>query len=375
MRSPLPGLLARGLRGRPLRAALTALGVALCALLTVVLFAAHRSLAAAVRTYPGRAGADLWVAPYGTDNLVRSTGVLAWELSEEALEVPGVAAADPILRAFVTAESEAGGRRATLLAIGYRLPDGLGGPPPLREGRLPRRWDEVVLDRAAAARLGTRVGDGLRVGGLAVTVVGLTTGTNLLATQFLFGDLGTACRAAGLPGRVSFVAVRVGQGADPEAVRRALLVRLAGTSVLTRDAFVAANLREVSAGLLPLLALLVALGLAVASVLVALLAQGLVEERREDLAVLLALGAAPRRVGAGLLRGVVGLVAAGSAAGAGLAVLLALALDRMAPAVELQPRLDDVAVTLALFLVAGALGAALPVARLRRVDPLEAFRS
>ena len=137
----------------------------------------------------------------------------------------------------------------------------------------------------------------------------------------------------------------------------------------------AANLREVSAGLLPLLALLVALGLAVASVLVALLAQGLVEERREDLAVLLALGAAPRRVGAGLLRGVIGLVAAGGAAGAGLAVLLALALDRWAPAVELQPRLDDVAVTLALFLVAGALGAALPVARLRRVDPLEAFRS
>ncbi len=315
------------------------------------------------------------MAPYGTDNLVRSTGVLPWELSEEALEVPGVSAADPILRAFVTAESETGGRRATLLAIGYRLPDGLGGPPPLREGRLPQRWDEVVLDRAAAARLGTRVGDGLRVGGLAVTVVGLTTGTNLLATQFLFGDLGTACRAAGLLGRVSFVVVRVGPGADREAVRRALLVRLTGTSVLTRDAFVAANLREVSAGLLPLLALLVALGLAVASVLVALLAQGLVEERREDLAVLLALGAAPRRVGAGLLRGVVGLVAAGGAAGAGLAALLSLALDRWAPAVELQPRFDDVAVTLALFLVAGTLGAALPVARLRHVDPLEAFRS
>jgi len=375
MRSPLPGLLAKGLRGRPARAALTTLGVTLCALLTVVLFAAHRSLDAAVRTYPGQAGADLWVAPYGTDNLIRSTGVLPWELSEEAFDTPGVAAADPILRAFVTAEAEDGGQRVTLLAIGYTLPDGLGGPPPLREGRLPQRWDEVVLDRAAADRLGVRLGDELRVGGLVVTVTGLTTGTNLLATQFVFGALGTACRAAGLQGRVSFVAVRAEAGVDRETLRRGLEARLGGTSVLTHEAFVAANRREVSAGLLPVLGLLAALGLAVASVLVALLAQGLVEERREDLAVLLALGAGPRRVGAALLRAVVGLVAVGATAGASLAGLLALALDRWVPAVELRPGLDDAVVTLTLFLLAGALGAAFPVARVRRVDPLEAFRS
>jgi ABC-type antimicrobial peptide transport system permease subunit len=110
-------------------------------------------------------------------------------------------------------------------------------------------------------------------------------------------------------------------------------------------------------------------------VLVALLSQGLVEERRDDLAILLALGAGPHRVGAVLLRGVAGLVAMGATAGAALAVVLATTLDRWAPAVELQPRLDDTLLTLALFLAAGALGAALPVARLRRVDPLEAFRS
>jgi len=61
--------------------------------------------------------------------------------------------------------------------------------------------------------------------------------------------------------------------------------------------------------------------------------------------------------------------------GATLAALLALALDRWAPAVALQPRVDDALLTLALLVAAGALGAALPVARLRGVDPLEAFRS
>jgi putative ABC transport system permease protein len=368
-------LLARGLRGRPLRAGLTALGVALCALLTVVLFAAERSLSSAVRTYPGGARADLWIAPRGTDNLIRSTTVLPAAFAAHAATLPGVAAADPALRAFLTFESIAGDRRATLLAVGYRIPDGLGGPPPLRAGRLPQRWDEIVLDRAAAARLGVATGGAVRVNRTRLTVTGLTSGTNLLATQLAFGDIRAAARAAGLEDRASVVAVRTTPGVDRDRLRRALEARLEGVSVQTNEAFVLSNLREVSAGVRPLLALLVALGLAVAAVLVALLAQGLVEERREDVAVLMALGAAPARIAAALVRGVTVLVVLAAVGGGGVAALLALALDRWAPSVELATRPADVFASGVLFLVAGAAGAAWPVARLRRVDPLEAFRS
>ncbi len=123
------------------------------------------------------------------------------------------------------------------------------------------------------------------------------------------------------------------------------------------------------------LALLVTLGLAVAAVLVSLLAQALVEERREDVAVLLALGAGPRAIGRALIGAVGRLVAGGAAAGGVLASLLAYALDRWAPSVDLSPRPDDALLTLLLFVAAGAAGAALPLARLRSVDPLEAFRS
>jgi len=349
--------------------------VTLCALLTVVLFAARRSLDTAVRTYPGGVPADLWVAPYGVDNLVRSSGLVARKIADDARAVPGVAAADPVLRTFVSAEPARGGGKATLLAIGYRLPDGLGGPPALRAGRRPQSGDEIVVDRAAADRLGVGLGGTLCLGPLKLTVTGVTSGTNLLATQLVFGDIETAARATGVRDRASFVLVRAAPGADLGVLERALGGRLAGTSVLSREAFVTANRREVSAGLLPLLGLLVGLGLAVAAVLVALLAQGLVEERREDIAVLLALGALPAGVGAALVRGVTALVAAGAAAGTVAAALLAIALDRWAPAVELQPRPGDAVVTLALFVAAAAVGASVPLGRLRTVDPLEAFRS
>ncbi len=372
-------LLRRGLGSRPIRAALTVAGVALSTLLVLVLLAAHRSLTEAVDRYCAVGQVDLWLAPPGADNLVRSSGTLPWEVSEAAVEVPGVAAADPILRSFVAVEAQerpgAAPSRVTLLGIGYRLPDGLGGPPAMAEGRPPARWDEVALDRAAAHRLSARVGDLLLIAGMEVRLTGLTRGTNLFATQFLFGDLGSACRAAGLAGRVSFVAIRVADSDKPAAVAKRLREALPGVSVLSRPDFAAANRREVAAGLVPLLALIAILGLAVAAALVALLAQGLVEERREEVAVLLALGTPPGALTRALLSHLARLVAAGSAAGGALAFLFARVMDRTLPTVELAIRWHDLLPVAAAFLVAALLAGTVPVARLRRVEPLEAFRS
>jgi putative ABC transport system permease protein len=377
--SPRRTLLRRGLGSRPTRAALTVAGVALSTLLVLVLLAARRNLTEAVDRYCAAGPVDLWLTPRGSDNLVRSTGTLPWEVSEAALEVPGVLAADPILRSFVTVEGRqhpgAPHGRVTLLGVGYRLPDGLGGPPGIAEGRPPSRWDEVAVDRAAAHRLGVRVGEPLQVAGLEVRVTGLTSGTNLFATQFLFGDLGSACRAAGLAGRVSFVAVRVVRSEDPVAVAQRIRAALPAVTVLSRQDFAAANRREVAAGLLPLLALIVVLGLAVAAALVALLAQGLVEERRAEVAVLLALGASPTALTRALLSHLARLVTAGGVTGGALTFLFASATDRFLPTVELAIRWHDLLPVAAAFLSAALLAGTAPVARLRGVEPLEAFRS
>ena len=68
-------LIGRALRGRRARTALTVGGVAATTLLVLVLVAAHRSLARGVHAYAGQPGIDLWVAPAGTDNLIRSSGL------------------------------------------------------------------------------------------------------------------------------------------------------------------------------------------------------------------------------------------------------------------------------------------------------------
>ena len=374
-------LIGRALRGRRARTTLTVGGVAATTLLVLVLVAAHRSLARGVHAYAGQPGIDLWVAPAGTDNLIRSSGLLPAGTEREIVALPGVAEADPLLRAFVTVEPAppAGSGRAparlTLLAIGYAAPARLGGPPEIAGGRAPEGADEIALDRAAAHRLGVAPGDSVRVNGRSVRVVGLSRGTNLLATQFLFSDLAETRAALGLPGRSSFVAVRLAENQDPGAVSAAIQAQLPGVGVFNRETFVANNLREVASGLLPLLAVIATLGIAVAAVLVVLLVQGLVEDRRAEIAVLLALGAGAATVGAGLVARAALLVLAGAAAGGALALGLARLLDRFLPSVELTYVAGDFLLVLLLFLAAGVLAAAVPVVRLRRIDPLEAFRA
>jgi putative ABC transport system permease protein len=346
-----------------------------------VLFAVYRGPVASVRGYVEQGGVDLWMAPAGTDNLMRASGVLPIEVVDEVRKMSGVTSADALLRIFVSATppeetgGPAAGARLTLLGLGYRTPDGLGGPPVLSAGHAPTASDEIALDRAAAHRLAVEVGDHVLVNGRPAKVAGLTSGTNLLATQFMFFDLGAAQRTSGLAQQASFVLVRLDANADHAAISRELAERFPEAAVFERSVFVANSIREAVAGILPVLALVALLGVAVAAVLVALIEHGIVEDRRTDIAVLLLLGSSPGRVALGLVAHAVLLVLASGSIGTGLALGLSRVLDRTMPTIELAFSPGDLAITLTVFTAAGVLGAAMPVARLRRIDPLETFRS
>lgn len=368
-------LLAKAVRSRRGRALLAIAGVAGSTLLVLVLLAAYRSVTGGISAYLLGTRADVWVAPRGTDNLIRSSGFLPADWAEKVRAVPGVARVDPILRAFVAVQPAAGGQeRATLLTIAHRTPDGLGSPPLLDAGRQVATADEVVIDRAAAFRLGVACGATLDVGGERLVLVGVSRGTNLLATQLAFAEYGRAEEVFGTFGRASFLLVRLAARTGDAEVARRIQAVLPQASVFTRGQFVANNLREVAAGFVPLLLLLTMLGLVVAAMLVGLLVQGLVEDRRGDLAVLLALGGSGDALTRSVLGHVAALVLAGAGSGALASRVLGVTLDHFVPTIDLAFRALDVGVVVAVFLAAGLLAAALPVLRLRRIDPLEAFR-
>ena len=364
-------LIAKGLGGGLLRFWICASGIAVSAMLVLVLLGAYRSVSAGIGDYLAQAGADYWVAPRGTDNLIRSSGLLDAGILDEIRTMRGVERVDPILRGFVSAESQ--GTRLTLLGLQFRAPDGLGGPASLVAGTMPHGPGEVALDRAAAHRLDRRLDDTVSVNGTQMKVVGITSGTNLLATQFVFGDIDTAFHR--LAPSASFGVIRTTAGNDVTQVGVRIHERFPDIEVIGRDAFTTNNLREIGSGFLPMLLLMSLLGSTSSALLVAFLIEGVVEQRRAAFAVLLATGATTGAIAAGLALHVARLLGIGLLLGVAAAHLLAAAIDAVAPVIPLRYAIADLAVVATLLAASGFVAAFVPLVRLKNIDPLEAFRA
>jgi ABC-type lipoprotein release transport system permease subunit len=373
-------LLTKSFHGRRIRTWLTTAGVAICTILVIVIASAFRSVRTAISDYTGQATIDLWVAPRDADNLIRGSFISFIPLADadSIRQIPGVAAADPILEAFLPAQPlglKDPLKRLTLLTIGFKSPDGLGGPPGYFEGRAPQGRKEVALDRAAAFRLGLGVGDTIEISGYQAVIRGLTTGTNILATQFVFADFDAIAGGTNTAGQASFVLIKLAPNADRESVIAIIEKRFPNLRAYTREYFVKSNEREITAGFGPLLALVTILGVSAAALLVGLLILGVMDERRGDIAVLIALGTGLKAVGRSVLAQTALLALRGTLVGIVLSYGLEFALRATLPTIPLSIAVIDVLAIAVLFIATGIGAAVAPVFKLSAIDPLEAFRS
>jgi putative ABC transport system permease protein len=233
----------------------------------------------------------------------------------------------------------------------------------------------IVLDRALARRLDLTIGDSLTIEQRPFHVTGLSRGTNSVLTQFAFISMEDARALLGLDQVVSFVLVRGTDGTEENVLLERLRTRLPNADVLSQEAFSENNREESKAGLIPLLLTVAVLGGLVAAIVLTLLLYGSVLERREDYALLKAMGASP----ALLLRvvlGQAGAVVLGGLLVGPLAYLVAVpVVGALAPTVPvaLSP-LPVTAVVLGAFVI-GGVGSVLPLRRIQRIDPGEVFRA
>lgn len=372
-------IIARSLRGRRVRTFLAVSGIATSTLLVLILAASFRSVKTAMASYAGQQAVDLWIAPAGSDNLIRGSfsSQLELDLVDSIRAIDGVARADPIIKGFLGIHptgSRDPNRRLTLLAIGYRAPDGLGGPPGFFEGTAPVGRREIALDRAAAFRMQVGVGDTVVLGNRKVAVSGLTTGTNLIATQFMFAEFTAAAARVGVRQKASLILVQFAPGVSSDSVTRAIEQRFPEVYVYPRIVFARANEREITAGFLPLLVLVATLGISAACLLVGLLVISVIDERRNEMAVLLALGAHPTSIAQGVIIHTARMLGLGIAIGLTLAWALTYTLYRTLPTIPLALSLSDALLVALIFGVAGTGAAVVPLAHLRSIDALEAFR-
>jgi putative ABC transport system permease protein len=355
-----------------LRSGVTALGIGFSVGLVLFLASLSNGVREESNGYVEHVDADVWVTQRSARNLMRSASFVPEALNETLLGMEDVSAVAGILRTIATAR--VGDREATLMVYGVE-PEAWSGTPEIVAGTASLDSGEIILDRAFAARHRVAIGDILTIQDEPFTVSGLSRGTNALVAQFAFLNLADAQDLLGFRAVVSFFAVRTTPGAD--RVQVASVIRDADPSLnaYPGEVFIRNNLEEMQTGVLPLLSTVTVFGSLIGALILTLLIYGFVLERREDFAVLKAIGASQAFIGGIVVRQALIAVMYGFGVGLLLFALVKPLLLRLAPEITLLTPPSTVGLVLLGALVLGLLGSWLPLRKLRGIYPAEVFRA
>ena len=356
----------RNLLAAPRRLLASAIGVGLAVLLILLLDGMWAGLRVQTTAYTDNAGGDLYVLQPGVRDLAAGTGSVPLETIDTVAADPAVAWSAPVRTAYTILERH--GRKVATYVVGS-VPGRPGGAWSLAEGRAPAADDEIVVGTVLARRHGIAVGDHLAIMGQRLRVVGLSR-TNGFMLSYLFVTHAAFERFGSAPDTTSFVLV----GTDePGAVAERL--RAQGLNVLSRDQ-VAANDLDLMTGIFGSpIRLMVAIGLAAGTLIIALTGYTAIVERRREYGIVKAMGARPSHV----VR--LALAQTFTLAGLGLAVGWVLFLAGRALIAATRPQFavvltaGSVGRAVAAAVVMALVAAVIPARRLAALEPAVAYRS
>lgn len=359
-------------KSQPLRLTLTITGLALCILLMLFLLSVYRSVADGSVEYIRKNQTDLWVLQNNAWNILRGSSILTTAHGMVLREIPGVKSASPIL--LLLSGIRKNGESATVFLTGYDPQSHLGGPPKIIEGRSLEGDDEIVLDKAFAAKHGYKVGDEVHIKDQTLRVVGISTGTNAFAIQYAFVSLQRAQSLIGYPTIVTCYLVKVKDGFNRSEVANQIREELPDLEVYDHETFLQNNIREMESGFLPFLWTIAVLGAVVLTAILSLLLSIHILEHRKDFAVLKVIGSP-----AGFLPRVVmkqALLMSSMSTAAALALFYPLVsiVEKITPEVSTTTTLDQIIIVAVSACILSIISSLISIHRLKTIYPLEAFK-
>lgn len=352
------------------RSALAVGGLAVAMLLVLVLNGIFAGAVHQVTAYLRNLPAQVIVSQRGVRTMHMSASALPPDTADRLARLPGVAWADGIRYTSGTIHSRTGTQLAYV--IGYDTTRGRGGPWDMAAGGAPRKG-QVVLDRVGADNLGVGIGDRVELLGRQFTVSGLSNGGTSITNTTAFIRTRDFARIRGRA--LSYVLLGARAGTDSNRLVATLSSAVPGITVQTKDQFIDQEgriVRDMSADLMQIMtviAFLIALAVVALTLFTATLS------KLREYAVVKAIGASSWRIS----RTVVTQAAWSIAIALVVALLLALAVAAAVGAATANIRLviepAAVARVGAAALVAGGLGALVPLPRVNRLDPATAFKA
>jgi putative ABC transport system permease protein len=361
----------RMLRAQPVRLILTVGSVALCVVLMLFLISIYGGVSEGAIEYIRKNKADLWVLQGNSTNIIRGSSILRTGHGVLLKGIPQVESASPIL--MLLPSVRAGKNVATVCLTGYEVTSGIGGPPKIVAGRSIGTDDEVVLDRAFAAKYRIRVGDTVKIQDDHLLVVGLSSGTNAFVIQYAFVTIEKAKELIGFPGLVTCYLVNIKKGESIPAAINAIREELPGLEVYTHAAFLQNNISEMESGFLTFLYSIAFIGSIVLTAILSLLLSINIIDRRKDFAIMKALGAPKGFLPSLIVQQSILICLAGSALALIFFFPMVSIIERIAPEVSSKSSPEQIVVVVAAVVFIGLVSSFIAMHRLRHIYPLETF--
>ena len=236
----MPPLAQRNLFHDKVRLTVTLTGIVFSVVLIVVQLGLFFGFTTATSNLIDHSGADLWITSKNVPYVEQGVAFSERKLNQ-ARAVPGVSDAQKIIAHWTQWKRHDGGEESVQI-VGINVDDRLEQPWNLVEGRAEdlKSPDAVILDVLYKQKLGVnRVGEVFEIGGHRARVVGFTQGIRSFTTSpYVFTSFKNAQNYTAMrEDQTLFVLVKVAQGANVDAVRRALLAHLTDVEVFTTGEF------------------------------------------------------------------------------------------------------------------------------------------
>ncbi|MEQ1713933.1 MAG: ABC transporter permease, partial [Hyphomicrobium sp.] len=231
-----------------IRLAVTLIGILFSIVLVAVQLGLYFGASRMITANIDRAHGDLWITAFGAKSYEDGGLLLTQRERHQALATPGVDRVIPLVVAFAEWRKPAGGS-SRVVVVGADAEDGGLQPWNLVAGS----WEDVkapegiAIDQSYFGELGIEgIGATAQIGEGRVRVRALTNGIrSFTQSPYAFMPLSRARNLLGADSeRATFFLVQLSPGADPVAVRTALLQRLESAEVLTKAEFRDRSLKQ-----------------------------------------------------------------------------------------------------------------------------------
>jgi putative ABC transport system permease protein len=368
----LTGLALRNLRRRPIRTALSILGIALAVGGALALLALSRSIQDATRDGMDEIGDDLAVTQKDASDIF--AGFLAADTEARVAKVAGVARAAGEMFMFAPSENN-----RQVLTVGWPETSFLWGKIPLREGRVPSAGERkaVVVGDATADVLGKKVGDQIEIFGDAFTVVGISKYKAIINRGTVIMPLADLQELSYRPSQVTMVHVNVARDASSAEIARVRhdIEALGGVMVSTSSESLGNDRNFKILNAVSLAISIIALAMGVIYVLNSLVMA--TQERTREIGIVAAIGWSDTRIMTSIVIEGLVMCAIGCVFGVLLSFFAAFAfplIPTIGDMISFRPSLRLMAATISAAFALCAIGALYPAWRAVSMMPAEALR-